>query len=100
MLSIWLVLSIFYVACFAFPCRDTAGAGLFDGHDKDKDGKLQRHEFIEFYENAARQNQTRVLQNMHNHNILKDLTKLSEIYEEVDFKPEQMPRLTISQNQD
>lgn len=37
---------------------------------------------------------------MHNHFILKDLTKLSEIVEETDFKHEEMPRLTISQNQD
>lgn len=33
---------------------DNRITGLFDGHDKDKDGKLQREEFILFYENAAR----------------------------------------------
>jgi hypothetical protein len=80
--------------------NDNRITGLFDGHDKDKDGRLQREEFIEFYQNSARANQNRVLANMSNHFILKDLTKLSDIYEETDFKHEQMPRLTISQNQD
>lgn len=72
---------------------------LFDGYDQDKDGVLQRHEFIEFYRVAARDKADRVFDNIKNHFIRGDLTKFSEISEELLFTADQMPRHTLSHHQ-
>lgn len=62
--------------------EDSRIKGLFDGYDSNKDGRLEREEFIKFYEDASKSKAERVYENMANHFIRKDLVKLSELYEE------------------
>jgi len=62
--------------------------GLFDNYDSNKDGKLERHEFIRFYEVATNERADRVYDNIKNHFIRNDLLKYSEIYEDEQFTTE------------
>ena len=79
--------------------QDDRIAGLFAQYDTDKDGKIQRSDFLRFYETAARSKPEIVRENLRAHNIRADLKKLSEIQEESSFKTEDMPRFKISENQ-
>ena len=71
---------------------------LFATYDSNKDGKIEREEFLTFYESAARGKQETVRENLRSHNIRDDLKKLSEVQEESSFKTEDMPRFKISKN--
>ena len=53
--------------------------GLFSGYDQNKDGKLERHEFLQFYTEAARDKVDKVYDNLKNHFIRTDLVKLSDV---------------------
>lgn len=53
--------------------------GLFSGYDQNKDGKLEREEFLQFYTEAARDKVDRVYDNLKNHFIRTDLVKLSDV---------------------
>jgi hypothetical protein len=65
-----------------------------------KDGKIEREEFLSFYTEAARDKVERVYDNLKNHFIRQDLVKLSEVTEAQSFQKEEMPRYTLSHNQD
>ena len=73
---------------------------LFKTYDQNSDGKIEREEFLVFYEMAARNKPETVRENLRSHNIRNDLKKLSEIQEESSFSTEDMPRFKISRNQE
>lgn len=73
---------------------------MFTAYDSNKDGVIERHEFLTFYETASRNKGDTVRENMRHHNIRADLKKLSEVKEVESFEAHDMPRLKISQNQD
>lgn len=60
-------------------------SGLFNGYDGDKDGVIERHEFLKFYEEAAKEKPERVFDNLKNHFIRGDLSKSSEVYIDQSF---------------
>lgn len=80
------------------PAEDGRIKGLFDAHDSNKDGVLERAEFIKFYTDAAHGRPERVWENLKNHYIRGDLLYYSEIYEPLLFAQEHMPRYTLSHN--
>jgi hypothetical protein len=59
--------------------------GLFNGYDSNKDGILEREEFLTFYETATKDKLERVQDNLSNHFIRKDFVKMSDLYEEAQF---------------
>ena len=61
--------------------EDNRIQGLFKSYDADKDGKIEREEFLSFYTDAARDKVERVYDNLKNHFIRQDLVKLSEVTE-------------------
>jgi len=61
---------------------------------------LDRDEFLLFYYTAANTKIASVHENLENMFIRTDLKKYSEVTEETSYLKEQMPRLTISSNQD
>lgn len=69
---------------------------LFKAYDGNSDGFIERHEFLTFYETAARSKPDTVRDNLRHHNIRPDLKKLSEIQEEGSFQSKDMPRLKIA----
>ena len=58
---------------------DDRVVNLFKAHDSNNDGRIEREEFLGFYENASRTKVDTVRENMRAHNIRADLKKLSEI---------------------
>lgn len=82
------------------PVTDDRISNLFKAYDSNNDGRIERNEFLGFYEQASRSKGDTVRENLRAHNIRNDLKKLSEIQEESSFESEQMPRLKISRNQD
>ena len=73
---------------------------LFKAYDSNSDGFIERHEFITFYEAAARSKPETVRENLRHHNIRADLKKLSELQEQELFLTKDMPRLKISKKQE
>ena len=59
--------------------------GVFNQYDLNKDGRIERSEFLQIYENAARSKPETVRENLKAHNVRADLKKLSEIQEESSF---------------
>jgi hypothetical protein len=72
--------------------------GLFDKYDSNKDGKMEREEFLTFYELSSKTKADTVRENLRAHNIRNDLKKLSELQEESAFNTEDMPRYKISKH--
>ena len=52
---------------------------MFKQYDINSDGKIERPEFMIFYETASRNKPQTVRENLRAHNIRNDLKKLSEI---------------------
>ena len=52
---------------------------MFKQYDVNNDGRIERQEFLQFYETAARNKPDTVRENLRAHNIRNDLKKLSEI---------------------
>lgn len=74
--------------------------GLFDS---DKDDQLTEADFIHFYSDASKGDEDQrgaVRANLKNLNVRPDLKKISEVIEESQFKKTDMPRYTLSANQD
>lgn len=71
-------------------------ATLFKTYDSNNDGKIERSEFLQFYEISSRNKPDTVRENLRAHNIRNDLKKLSEIQEESSYTNVQMPRYKIS----
>lgn len=82
------------------PADDNRIQGLFKQYSKKEDGKLFREEFLQFYFEAARDRADRVHDNLKNHFIRVDLVKLSEIVDPASFEKKDMPRFTLSSNQE
>lgn len=80
--------------------NDERIVNLFKAYDSNNDGKIEREEFLLFYETASKSKPDTVRENLRSHNIRNDLKKLSEITEETSFKTEDMPRFKISKNQE
>lgn len=59
--------------------NDERITNLFKNYDINNDGKIERQEFMGFYETAARNKPETVRENLRAHNIRNDLKKLSEI---------------------
>ena len=75
-------------------------ATLFKTYDSNNDGRIERNEFLIFFETASRNKPDTVRENLKAHNIRPDLKKLSEIQEETSFATADMPRYKISKNQE
>lgn len=73
---------------------------MFEPLDQDKDGKLQREEFYQFFLKALQlgRDQT-VRDNIKAHNVRNDLKFLDEVETKRILPADQMPRMTISRNQ-
>lgn len=59
--------------------------GLFKGYDSNKDGKLERNEFLTFYTNAAIEKASRVMENIKAHCVRPDLVRFCDVYEKTLF---------------
>ena len=74
---------------------------IIDRYDTDKDGSIDLTGFLHFYYDAASgTNESNVRKNIKAHNLRADLTKIADIYEDVKFAETEMPRHTLSANQD
>lgn len=62
--------------------EDTRIKSLFNAHDSDKDGIIQREEFLQFYENAACNKPSVMYENMLNGYVLPNLVKFEDMYED------------------
>lgn len=80
--------------------KDERIDGLFKQYDSNHDDKIEREEFLLFYEISSRNKPETVRENLRAHNIRNDLKKLSEIQENSSFRTEDMPRFKISRNQE
>lgn len=78
--------------------QDERIINMFKQYDINQDGFIERSEFMQFYENAARIKPDTVRENLKHHNIRADLKKLSEITEIESFETQDMPRLKISKH--
>lgn len=58
---------------------DSRIAGLFKAYDANKDGRLEREDFVRFYFEASRDKPDRVFDNIRNHLIRADLVKLCDV---------------------
>lgn len=71
--------------------------------DSDKDDQLTEEDFINFYTVSSKGDEDQrsaVRANLKNLNVRPDLKKISEVIEESSFKKTDMPRYTLSANQD
>ena len=69
--------------------------------DTDKDGQLTLDDFLAFYRDAASGSAIKaVQQNLKNHNVRLDLKKMSDVVEQIDYAMNEMPRHTLSANQE
>lgn len=67
------------------PANDDRIQSLFKQFDSNNDGKIEREEFLTFYEISCKTKPETVRENLRQHNIRNDLKKLSEINEESSF---------------
>mmetsp|Transcript_44056 Transcript_44056/g.42664 ORF Transcript_44056/g.42664 Transcript_44056/m.42664 type:complete len:94 (+) Transcript_44056:3518-3799(+) len=67
------------------PATDDRVVNLFKAYDKNNDGKIERSDFLGFYENSCKTKPETVRENFRAHNIREDFKKLSEIQEESSF---------------
>lgn len=79
--------ALFIKGCTGEPATasDERITGLFTLYDRNKDGFIEREEFLEFYESACRTKPNTVRENMAKHNIRADLKKLSEVKDQETF---------------
>ena len=74
---------------------------IIDTYDTDKDDALDLEDFLQFYYKAASgPNDSNVRKNIKAHNLRADLRKMADIYEDVTFSETEMPRHTLSANQE
>jgi hypothetical protein len=73
---------------------------LFNSYDKNKDGFIEREEFMEFYRSASTGRDGTVRENLRHHNIRNDLKKLIDVEETMDYSAEEMPRYRLSSSLD
>lgn len=74
---------------------------IIEKYDTDDDKSIDLGDFLRFYFDAASgANDANVRKNIKAHNLRADLKKMSDIYEDVTFSETEMPRYTLSSNQD
>ena len=59
--------------------NDESSQTMFKNYDINNDDKIERQEFLQFFETACKNKPDTVRENMRSHNIRNDLKKLSEI---------------------
>lgn len=70
-------------------------------NDSDDDKNLDLKDFLKFYYvNASGPHEIIVRKNLKALNIRADLKPMNEIFEDLDFSETEMPRYTLSANQD
>lgn len=77
---------------------DSRIEGLFKAYDKEKTGKINKTNFMNFFLSACIDRLERVLENLKCHHIRPDMQKIYKVKEECEFSKEQMPRYTMSAN--
>lgn len=85
------------------PCGpdDNRVEGIMNKFDTDKDGQLGLEDFLAFYYDASQGNALKAVQsNLKNHNVRLDLKKMSDVIETIDYAENEMPRHTLSANQE
>lgn len=76
-------------------------SGILNTYDSDKDGCLDLQDFLRFYYVAASGANLKAVQsNLKNHNVRLDLKKMSEVVDDVSYAQHEMPRYTLSANQE
>jgi len=81
--------------------NDNRIQSLFNNFDGNKDGVLDKEEFLRFYQNCCRgEKATTVRENLKAFNVRPDLKKWSEIEEDSGYAPSELPRLFLSQQDD
>lgn len=70
--------------------------GLFKEHDKNKDGLIEREDFLEFYRSASVGRDGIVRDNLRHNNVRSDLVKLIDVEEHNDYASDEMPRHRLS----
>jgi len=81
--------------------NDNRVQGILSKYDNDKDGNLNLQEFLDFYyQSSSGSTLKAVHSNLKNHNVRLDLKRMSEIVEDVSFAEHEMPRHTLSSNQE
>jgi hypothetical protein len=83
------------------PKDDNRVATIVNTYDKNKDGLLDIQDFLRFYQVAASGNNIKAVQsNLKNHNVRLDLKKMADVVDELDYDEKEMPRYTLSANQE
>jgi len=78
---------------------DTRIAGLFQSYDKEGDGVIRKEAFLSFYTSCSRSEKaTTVRENLKAFDVRPDLLRWSEVEEEATPDPAQMPRHSISKD--
>ncbi|KAM3147422.1 hypothetical protein pb186bvf_000229 [Paramecium bursaria] len=73
--------------------KDSRIAELFANHDKDKDGLLEKDEFIEFYQQSSKNFLSAVWKNIHSFNYRNDLKSIEQ---EVELNEQELPRAILA----
>lgn len=73
---------------------------LFKAHDKNKDGLIEREDFLEFYRSASCGKDTTVRENLRHNNIRNDLVRLIDAPQTMDYTSQEMPRYRLSADQE
>lgn len=91
----------FIRSCTDDKCKTTDGRvkNLFQNHDHDNDGKVDKEGFVEFYRQASVRKEEVVRANILAHNYRNDLKKISDMCEENNDKTV-LPRYILSNNSD
>lgn len=83
------------------PVTDNRVEHIMKKYDTDNDGNINLEQFLQFYYDAAAGTSlSAVYSNLKNHNVRTDLKKMSEVVEEVQYEQRDMPRYTLSANQE
>lgn len=83
------------------PTNDNRVTTIIGKYDGDKDGSINLQEFLKFYYDASVGPTLHIVQsNLKHHNVRLDLKKFSEVVDEVDYAENEMPRFTMSDNQE
>lgn len=94
--------SDFISGCTGDKCSADDGriTGLFSLYDKNKDGRIEREDFLEFYRGSAKNKPEIVRQNVIAHGYRNDLKKVSEIKDANIRDIKTLPRFTISHSKE
>ncbi len=82
--------------------EDTRIKNLFEAYDRNRDGFLEREEFVGFYKECSMKPDKRraVIDNLKSMGIRNDLKRMDEPYENHNLNKKVLPRYNLSNNQD